>query len=295
VIANEVARESNNPLESIPAMMTTAANEDSGVVADYLGFGSGDPSTGWANLREASVEEILNGIIPMPEIPDTQISDPEEPRTVQAANFNWPDEARRLDLLEEFNTAKDTDGYASSDNIPGLAGLVDLGESLYEFGSLDPLDQYGVTPSAIDYINSLGPLPIFPADDVAMHNYTQKYALELLAANIYRGIVRIQRTNEVTKAENDLEPSLFNLASWHNSGVQGHDNSYNSSGFRLEYSEDVLTAAASIIQKQVAGECDFGLSLSASEVASIPFYNSTDQEVIDDSLITDIEALEGID
>ncbi len=96
---------------------------------------------------------------------------------------------------------------------------------------------------------------------------TDQYSLELLAANLSRGVQRARRLG--------ISPSPFNLSSWHSRGVQSEGElkadrdriSSQALGSGVDYANRVLPH----IEEIVSGSCDFGItwpqfdSYSASE------------------------------
>lgn len=103
-------------------------------------------------------------------------------------------------------------------------------------------------------------------------------SIELLAANIYRGIVRAKspRTETISDA------TIFNLAAWHNLGHQ-EANDYDKNPVGIARADSVVYANSVIryMAQIVEGDCDLGLSPKPVPWRDFLYYNSVDSPYVD--------------
>jgi RHS repeat-associated protein len=122
-------------------------------------------------------------------------------------------------------------------------------------------------PPPFTTIDTLLPASIFDVqvkflkiDDVSM---------ELLAINMYRGILRI-KSGEVQDVS---EPTIFNLGAWHNAGIQGgQSNPYDAKAANYGYGITEVMAAF------VEGDCDLGFGRQPNPWEDFMYYNDIDAE-----------------
>ena len=120
--------------------------------------------------------------------------------------------------------------------------------------------EMGLSPIENDpFYQYMRELKFLRMDDVSM---------DLLGANIYRGIIRIN-----TGVLSDVRtPSVFNLAAWHNTGIQG--------GIQNPYDAKAVTYANLVMQHMVdfvEGNCDLGFGTRPIPWSDFMYYNNTDE------------------
>ncbi|MBK8138270.1 MAG: hypothetical protein IPK52_21065 [Chloroflexi bacterium] len=158
--------------EAFAALLASIVHEEKRLTTGVEGFGftiysvigtlfAEDPSEGIANIRGATVNEILRHEVPVPGIPSP-------------FNFDSSDRMASLEYMYAVFTHPDTR------IVNGLGIDVTSSESR----------------------------------DIAFRQLEQ-VSLELLAVNLYRGMLRVKLLLPLGTA------TVFNLSTWHNEGVQG--------------------------------------------------------------------------
>ena len=107
---------------------------------------------------------------------------------------------------------------------------------------------------------------IFEGENNALED--EGIALELLAANIYRGILRAKSgaIDSVTEA------TIFNLGAWHNEGLQ---NAYNDKA--KNYANSILTHMVQFVER----DCDLGFGRQPAPWLDFKYFNNIDEPFVD--------------
>jgi hypothetical protein len=106
---------------------------------------------------------------------------------------------------------------------------------------------------------------LFARDEMFLSN--ELVSLELLAANLYRGILRVK-----SRYLEPSQPTVFNLAAWHNAGLQGGEYSAYSPKAQ-NYANDVLGHMVQFVE----GECDLGFGSRPVPWRDFLYYNAFDE------------------